>query len=166
MSSHRVLPWLLFDLPRPHCHFYCLYVLQHKHRKLLEDKGLIHSYPQIQPNWSCCCLAASHAQLFAIPGTVACQAPLFMGFPRQECWNRWPFPSPGDLPDPGTEPAIPALAGGFFTTEPPGKPPTDHRPQYAHAKVDFISEQDLRTPKCPTGGKRNHQTLSDICDIT
>ena len=47
------------------------------------------------------------------------------GFPRQEYWNGLPFrgvPSSGDLPDPGIEPVSPALAGGFFTTEPPGKP--------------------------------------------
>ena len=50
------------------------------------------------------------------------QAPLSMGFPRQEYWSGFPFRSPGDLPDPGIEPASPALAGGFFTTEPPGKP--------------------------------------------
>ena len=46
-----------------------------------------------------------------------------MGFPRQEYWSGLPFPSPGDLPNPGIEPRSPALAGGFFTTEPPGKPP-------------------------------------------
>ena len=40
-----------------------------------------------------------------------------MGFPRQEYWSVIPFPSPGDLPDPGIEPASPALAGGFFITE-------------------------------------------------
>ena len=43
---------------------------------------------------------------------------------RQEYWSGLPFPSAGDLPDPGIEPEAPALAGGFFTTEPPGKPPT------------------------------------------
>ena len=53
---------------------------------------------------------------------VARQAPLSMGFPRQEYWNRLPFPSSGDLPDSGIGSASPALAGGFFTTEPPGKP--------------------------------------------
>jgi len=42
-----------------------------------------------------------------------------MGFSRQEYWGRLPFPSPGDLPDPGIKSAYPALAGGFFTTEPP-----------------------------------------------
>ena len=51
-----------------------------------------------------------------------CVAPLSMGFPRQEYWNGLQFPSPGDLPDPGMESASPALAGGFFTTEPPEKP--------------------------------------------
>ena len=59
---------------------------------------------------------------FATPWTVACQAPLSMGFSRQEYWSGLPFPSPGALPDPGTEPEFPALAGRFFTTEPPGKP--------------------------------------------
>ena len=54
--------------------------------------------------------------------TVACQAPLSMGFPRQEYWSGLPFPSPGDLPDPGVEPTSPTLAGGFFTSDPPGKP--------------------------------------------
>ena len=45
-----------------------------------------------------------------------------MGFPRQENWSGWPFPSPGDLPNSGKEPSSPTLAGGFFTTEPPLKP--------------------------------------------
>ena len=58
----------------------------------------------------------SHAQLCAILWTVACQAPLPMGFSRQEYWSRWPWPPPGDLPDPGTEPRSLmslALAGVF-----------------------------------------------------
>ena len=59
---------------------------------------------------------------FVTPCTVAYQAPLSMGFPRQEYWGGLPCPSPGDLPDPGVEPTSPALAGGFFSTEPPGKP--------------------------------------------
>ena len=54
---------------------------------------------------------------------IACQAPLSMGFPRQEYWSGLPFPSLGDLPDPGMEPVSPALADKFFTNEPPGKPP-------------------------------------------
>ena len=59
------------------------------------------------------------------PWIVACQAPLFTEFSRQEYWNWLPFLTPGDLPDPGIEPESPvasALAGGFFTTVPPGTP--------------------------------------------
>ena len=55
--------------------------------------------------------------------TVACQAPLSMVFPRQEYWSGVLFLSPGDLPRSGIEPVFPELAGVFFTTEPPGKPP-------------------------------------------
>ena len=55
--------------------------------------------------------------------TVAYQAPLSMGFPRKKYWSGLPFPSPEDLPDPGIIPTPPALAGRFFTAEPPGKPP-------------------------------------------
>ena len=56
------------------------------------------------------------------PCTVARQAPLSIGFPRQEYWSGLPFPSPGDLPDPGIEPVFLALAGRFLTVEPLGKP--------------------------------------------
>ena len=65
--------------------------------------------------------------LCATPWTVAHQAPLSMGFLRQEYRSGLPFPSPGGLPDTGIEarsPASPALAGGFLTTETPGKPNT------------------------------------------
>ena len=53
--------------------------------------------------------------LTLIPWTVACQGSLFMGFSRQEYWSGLPFPSPEDLPNPGTEPMSPTLAGRFFT---------------------------------------------------
>ena len=52
--------------------------------------------------------------------TVADQAPLSKGFPSQEYWSELPVTSPVDLPDPGIKPVSPALADGFFTTEPPG----------------------------------------------
>ena len=61
----------------------------------------------------------------ATPWPVAHEAPRSMEFSRQEYWSGMPFPPPGDLPDPGIKPVSlrsPALAGGFFTTEPPGKP--------------------------------------------
>ena len=57
----------------------------------------------------------SHVQLFATPWTVVHQASLSMRFLRQEYCSGLPFPSPGDLPNPGIEPASPALAGRFFT---------------------------------------------------
>ena len=50
------------------------------------------------------------------------QAPLSIEFSRQEYWSGWPFPSPGDLPDPGIEPRSPALQADFLLPEPPGKP--------------------------------------------
>ena len=67
-------------------------------------------------------VAFSCVWLFATSWTVAWKAPLSMEFPRQEYWSRLSFPSLGDLPDPGTEPLSLALAGGFFSPEPPGKP--------------------------------------------
>ena len=70
---------------------------------------------------------------FATSWTVARQAPLSIGFHKQEHWNGLPFPSPGDLPDPGIEPMSPALADGFFTIEPPGKPS-------GHNSVDLLCD--------------------------
>ena len=61
----------------------------------------------------------SYVRLFVILWTVACQAPLSMGFPRQEYWRELSCPPPGDLPDPGIKPEFlmsPALAGGFSIT--------------------------------------------------
>ena len=70
----------------------------------------------------------------ATPCTIACQAPLSMGFPRQECWSGLPFPSPGDLRDPGIEPRFPALEADALTSEPPGKP------------TEELSKKDLHDP--------------------
>ena len=69
-----------------------------------------------------CAQSLSHIQPLGAPWTVARQAPLSMGFSWQEHWSRLPCPSPGDLPNPKIEAASPALAGRFFTSEPPGKP--------------------------------------------
>ena len=63
----------------------------------------------------------SCVRLFAAPWTVAHQAPLSMGFSRPEYWNGLPFPSPGDLPDPGIEPRSPTLQANTLTSESPGK---------------------------------------------
>ena len=60
----------------------------------------------------------SRVRLFATPWTIAYQAPLSMGFSRQECWSGLPFPSPGDLPDPGIEPGSPALQADALLGKP------------------------------------------------
>ena len=80
------------------------------------------------------------ADSFATPWTVTHQAPLSMGFPRQENWSGLSFPSPGDLPNPGIKLASPELTGRFFTTEQPGKPSL------------IIREMQIKTPM------RNHLT--------
>ena len=64
----------------------------------------------------------SRVRLFATPQTVAYQAPLSMGFSKQECWSGLPFPSLGDLPNPGIRPRSPALQTDALPSEPPGKP--------------------------------------------
>ena len=64
----------------------------------------------------------SRVQLSATPWTVAHQAPPSMGFSRQEYWSGLPFPSPGDLPNPGIKPRSAALQANALTSEPPGKP--------------------------------------------
>ena len=61
----------------------------------------------------------SRVRLFATPWTVAYQAPQSMGFSRQEYWSGLPFPSPGDLLDPGIEPGSPALQADTLPSEPP-----------------------------------------------
>ena len=74
----------------------------------------------------------SRVQLFGTPWTVTHQAPRSMGFCRQPYWTGLPFPLPGALPDPGMDSMSfesPALAGRFFTTEPPGKLPTILHPK-------------------------------------
>ena len=64
----------------------------------------------------------SRVRIFATPWTAAYQAPPSMGFSRQVYWSGVPFPSPGDLPNPGIEPRSPTLQADALTSEPPGKP--------------------------------------------
>ena len=64
----------------------------------------------------------SPVRLYATPWTAAYQAPPSMRFSRQEYWSGLPFPSPGNLPNPGNEPRSPALEADTLTSEPPGKP--------------------------------------------
>ena len=79
-------------------------------------------------DWCVCMYACSVMSDSAIPRAVAHHAPLSMEFSRQEYWSELPFPTPGDLPNPGIKsmsPASPVLAGRFFTTVSPGKPNID-----------------------------------------
>ena len=76
----------------------------------------------------------SRVQLFATLWTVAYQASLSVGFSRQEYWSGLPFPSPGDLPNPGIEPRSPTLAADALTSEPPGKP---------YSKVPLKKEKEI-----------------------
>ena len=81
------------------------------------------------------------------PWTAAHQAPPSMGFSRQESWSGLTLPSPGDLPDPGIQPASPALADRFFTAQPPRKPNTEQH-EYAifvtiHNHVDALLSRPL-----------------------
>ena len=91
-----------------------LYYFIRTYKRKGSEKEYIYMYIHI-----CVLSHFSCVQLFATLWTVACQAPLSMGFSRQEYWSGLPFPSPGDLSDPGINTASltsPALAGGFFIT--------------------------------------------------
>ena len=70
----------------------------------------------------CVCVLVSHVQLFATPWTAARQAPQLLQLSRQEDWSQLPFPSPGDLLDPGIELVSTTLQAASLPSEPPGKP--------------------------------------------
>ena len=91
--------------------------------------------------------------------TIDHQAPLSMGFLKQEYWRGLPFLYPGDFPDPGIEPASPALASKFFTTEPLGKPISNYIPQLKKKKekkrkvtVGFSNSSVGKESSCNAGG--------------
>ena len=71
---------------------------------------------------SVCVLVTWSYPTLCKPMDVACQAPMSMEFSRQEYWSGLPFPSPGDLPNPGIEPGSPTLQADSLPSEPPGKP--------------------------------------------
>ena len=84
---------------------------------------------------------------------------LSVGVPRQEYWSRLPFPSPGDRPDPGIKPVSPAVAGGFFTAEPPRKSRREERAlqmAWEGAECDCWAQE----------GYRNKQTASPMRDYS
>ena len=90
---------------------------------MLEPKELLSFSDQEVPVCVCLLSCFSHVQLYATLWTATHQAPLSMGFSRQEYWSRLPCPPPEDLPNPGTEPASSALQVASLPTEPPGNPP-------------------------------------------
>ena len=83
-----------------------------------QQKRYPKSSDNLYPGGTCVLSHFSRVQLFVTPWTVAHQAPLSMGFPRQEYWSGLPFSSPGDLPDPGIKPGSPALQANSLLSEP------------------------------------------------
>ena len=88
-------------------------------------------------------LVAESPDSFVTPWTIVQQAPLSMRFPKQEYWSGLPFPSPRDLYHPEIESVSPALANGFFTTEPPGK-------QTNYTSISNKNSRNRATPDLPT----------------
>ena len=99
-----------------------------------------------------CTSSFSHVRVFVTPWTVAHQAPLSTEFPRLKYWSGLSFPSPGDLPNPVTEPMSPTLAGRFFTTDLPGK---SSQPRKTYSLlVGIIKAQYWKSP-----WRQKHQKL-------
>ena len=106
------------------------------------------------PLYACGCFSC--VQLFVTPWTIDCQAPLSMGFSRQEYWSRLPCSSPGDLPDPGIEPVSlrsPALQVGSLPLVPPEKP-------------NFASRPTIQLPRPTNPSWDIHNFLLDILNLT
>ena len=83
----------------------------------------------------------SRIRLFVTPWTVARRAPLSMGFSRQAYWSGWPFPSPGDLPDPGIEPAAPELQADSLPLSHQGNPRLFIESSYSHIPSPLPPQQ-------------------------
>ena len=107
---------------------------------------------QLVYNWKVKSLGC--VQLLAIPWTVDYQAPPPMGFSRQEYWSGLPFPSPGDLPNPGIEPRCPTLEADALTSEPPGKP----RIQLDHSILPCFWEYSSRLSRYRSLDCNSHTT--------
>ena len=107
-----------------------------RHRPIL---ALPDGSPTLQaiPSWnfhhSCCCLAAKSCPTLFTPWTVARQAPLSMGFSRQEYWSGLPFPSPGGQPDPGNKSRFPAWQADSLPLSHPGGPPSSLAAMKSHS---------------------------------
>ena len=126
--------------------------LLHCKRILYQLSYQLSQRPSIWCEFTVCCVcvcvcehSGTQSCLFVIPWTIAHQAPLSVGFPRQEYWSRLPFPSPGDLPSPGIKPesfASLALAGRFFTL--------CHLGSHGVVKYIYLNPGiSLRVARCP-----------------
>ena len=109
--------------------------------------------------------ALSRVQLFATPWTAAYQAPLSMGFSREEYWSGLPFPSPGYLPNPAIEPRSPALQADALPSESPGKPVGQHCCYSHFLDEETEAQRGQRTwPRSHTqsaGGRGRSQSRAD-----
>ena len=124
MATHQVTPSLGFS--RENTGVGCHFLLQCMEVKT--ESEAVHSCPTLTTSW-----------------TAAHQAPLSMGFSRQQYWSELPFPPPGDLPNSGIKPVSPALAGRFFPPEPPGKPyATAKLTQHMHLSQEMVESQSLK----------------------
>ena len=115
--------------------------------------------------WKCQLL--SHVQLFATPTltpwTVAYQGPLFMKFSKQEYWSGWPFPSPGDLPEPENEPGSPTLQSDSLLSEPLEKPLENLR--HMQFNLWFLHQYDHWQPTLSTTLIRLQSKISFIITV-
>ena len=112
---------------------------------------------QTRPDYFCVLSRFSHIRLCTTLWTIACQAPLLMGFSRQEYWSGLPCPPPGDPPDPGIEPASLmslALAGGFFTTS-----ANWEAPLISYSLLISVQSEEIQ----PTTTLRNPTSFSLTC---
>ena len=115
--------------------------------KYIGESGEVNGNPgtestEIYAEVLCCAQSLSHVCLFATPYTVAHQAPLSCGFPRQEYWSGLPCLLPGDLPCPGIKPRSPSLQGYSLLSEPPVKPTLKY--QVPNNSMTFVC--DFRHP--------------------
>ena len=111
-----------------------------------------------------CVCALSRSWLFETPWAVACQAPLSMEFSRQGYWSVLPFPSPGNLPDPGIKPRFLVLGAESLPSEPPGKPSGVYMSipisQFIPPSETVIIQSEVNQKE-----KNKYQILMDICGI-
>ena len=147
--------WLLFKkatkcFPKPWCHFIPQPCPPHAYQHLVRSVylvlsilGVLFNGCSVSTKWLC-----SVTQFCPTLWPHGLWAFLSVEFSRQEYWSRLPFPSSGDLPDPGIKPESPALAGGFLTSEPPGK---HLLMNFYLASCVFVSRNKAAILGCVTG---------------